>query len=132
MHGILQESVELMFVVTGLALLLRVMVRRPRVVSVSGPYAGFSERAFAWGGIVLSTASWIVSGHTFKGAVFRLVVIGAVLVVGLTYFVTKSVLTRALRWRVAAVLMVPAIEMAYELKILPAPILRTCEAVVGH
>lgn len=72
-----------------------------------------SERQLAVGFVVLSVASWFVvpRAHPASTAV-RLVLFAALVLCGLVYFVTKSVLSRRLRWGVLGPLFPAIIELA--------------------
>lgn len=74
----------------------------------------FSEKQFGIGITVLSLGAWLLVGHGLEGRIIRWVLNGALLLGVAVYFVTKSVLSRRVRWGVLSVLSAPALGVLWD------------------
>jgi hypothetical protein len=113
------------------ALILALVIRGSLPGSRRDRAEPFSEHHLATGTMILTVISWIVFGHTFVGGLVRIIVSVTVILSSVVYFFAKSLVSHSFRGTVLLVALLPAFEIAYELKTLPPPILRMCQAVVG-
>jgi hypothetical protein len=74
----------------------------------------FSEKQLALGCHVLSGGAWLL-GAGLKAEIVQWVVNGALVLGACVYFTAKSVLSRRLRWGVLSVLVLPAVQLAFQL-----------------
>ena len=92
-------------------LLLWLVIRGALPATSSAGTSAFSERQAAWGLAVMSFVPWFFYTDETWFAVYMWGVNGALLLVALVYFVTKSVLSRSIRIEVLGILLVPLVQL---------------------
>ena len=75
----------------------------------------FSEKQIGTACNVLGALTWVFAGVTNEGKIMRMIINGALVICIGVYFVTKSVLSKKIRWQVLWVEGVPGSELAFEL-----------------
>ncbi len=71
----------------------------------------FSETQLGWGVAVLSVIPWVLSYDLVRFEIFHATLNGSLLIGVLVFFITKSILSREIRWEVLRILVVPYLQI---------------------
>jgi len=101
----------LILLIAALLLLLAMAIKGILPGSGATLVQAFNEKQIGVGMAILSGATWLVAGNSLAGEIIQWVINGGLFLSVAVYFVTKSVLSRRLRWGVLGVLLLPGIQL---------------------
>jgi len=101
----------LLLLIAALLLLLAMVIKGILPGSGATPVQPFNEKQIGVGMAILSGATWLVAGNGLAGEIIQWTINGGLFLSVAVYFVTKSVLSRRLRWGVLGVLLLPGIQL---------------------
>ncbi len=102
------------FLFTSLEYLLFVAVQRGWLPSPDPEHISpFSERQIEFAALCLSVTPWLLHFDPSRFLVFQGVINGSLIIAGVVFFITKSMLSRRWRWGVLRVLVLPALQLAW-------------------
>ena len=106
------KNLAVVILLTAALLLLLAMVIKDLLPGSGATFVQpFNEKQIGVGMAILSGATWLVAGNSLAVEIIQWVINGGFFLSVAVYFVTKSVLSRRLRWGVFGVLLLPGVQL---------------------
>jgi len=99
---------------TSLEYLLFIAVQRGWLPSPDPEHVSpFSEHQIEFAALCLSVTPWLLRFDPSRFLVFQGVINGSLIIAGIVFFITKSMLSRRWRWGVLRVLILPIVQLVW-------------------
>ena len=72
---------------------------------------GFNEKTIAYGIVAISILSSVFLRGSFEKELFRYLLVGSLLFIGIVYFITKSFISKSIRWGVISAFLPTLLEL---------------------
>jgi hypothetical protein len=113
MPNVIKDLIGSVVWVSGEIVLLFCVIKGLIPGSESEVVTPFSERQFAAGITIISFIPWLLYNDILRFQIIQVIINGSLFIGVSVFFITKSILSKKIRWQVLSVLLFPALQLLY-------------------